>query len=167
MLIVLGGLPATGKTTIARLLSSRLRATHLRLDTIEQALRASGTLRGEVGAAGYMIACGLAEDMLRLGQVVIADSVNPVDATREAWRAVAARAGAQIMEVELVRSDPADHRHHVEARQPDIAGLTLPSWADIVAREYEPWDRPRVVVDTSGRTVEQSVTEIVAALQRY
>jgi predicted kinase len=165
MLIVLGGLPATGKTTIARLLSSRLRATPLRIDTIEQALRSSGML--EIGTAGYMVAYALAEDMLRLGQVVIADSVNPVEATREAWRAVAARAGAQIMEVELVRSDPVDHRHHVETRQPDIAGLILPSWADIVAREYEPWDSPRVVVDSSGRTVEQSVTEIVAALQRY
>ena len=165
MLIVLGGLPATGKTTIARPLSSRLRATHLRLDTIELALRSSGML--EVGSAGYRVAYALAEDMLRLNQVVIADSVNPVAATREAWRAVAARAGAQIMEVELVRSDPADHQHHAETRQPDFAGLTLPSWADIRARTYEPWDSPRVVVDTCGRTVEQSVTEIVAALQRY
>ncbi|MEJ0069231.1 MAG: AAA family ATPase [Pseudomonadota bacterium] len=142
MLIVLGGRPATGKTTIARLLSGRLRATHLRLDTIEQALRSSGTLRADVGAAGYLVAYALAEDMLRLGQVVIADSVNPVEATRAAWRAVAARAGVQIMEVELIRSDPTDHRHHLETRQPDIAGLTLPSWDDVVARTYEAWDRP-------------------------
>src|SRR5579862_9786929 len=146
MLIVLGGLPATGKTTIARLLSSRLRATHLRLDTIEQALRSSGM--AAVGSVGYQVAYALAEDMLRLGQVVIADSVNPVAATREAWRAVAARAEVPVVEVEIVRSDPADHRRHVEARTADIPALRPPTWDDVLARDYEPWDRPHVVVDT-------------------
>lgn len=38
MLIVIGGLPATGKTTLARLLASRTGAVHLRVDTIEQAV---------------------------------------------------------------------------------------------------------------------------------
>ena len=167
MLIVLGGLPATGKTTIARALSRRIRATHLRIDTIEQALRTSGTLRDDIGAAGYIVAYALAEDMLRLGQVVIADSVNPLAVTREAWRTVATRADVPVMEVEIIRSDPADHRHHLETRESDIAGLRLPSWTDVIGRAYEPWDRPHVVVDTSGRTAEQSVTEVVAALQRY
>jgi predicted kinase len=164
MLIALGGLPATGKTMIARLLRSRLRATHLCIDRIEQALRAS---RAEIGTAGYDVAYALAEDMLRFDQVVIADCVNPLGTTREAWRAVAARTGAQILEVEIIRSDPVDHRRHAETRTPEIAGLTLPSWAEIVARAYEPWDTPHVIVDTSGRTPEQSVTEIFAALQRY
>ena len=49
MLIALAGLSGTGKTTIARALSRRLGATHLRIDTIEQALRTSKALRSEVG----------------------------------------------------------------------------------------------------------------------
>src|SRR5438552_2136166 len=113
MLIVLGGLPATGKTTIARLLATRVRATHLRIDTIEEALRSSGTLKGDVGPAGYLVAYALAEDMLRLDQVVVADCVNPLRMTREAWRAVAARAGVPVVEVEVIRSDVEDHRRHV------------------------------------------------------
>jgi len=167
MLIVLGGLPATGKTTIARLLSRRIRATHVRIDTIEQALRSSGSLTGDVGAAGYIVAHALAEDMLKLGQVVIADCVNPMAATREAWRSIAARADVPIMEVELIRSDAADHRRHVEMRVPDVAGLPALTWDAVTSRPYEPWDRPHVIVDTSGRTAEQSVTEVVGALQRY
>ncbi|WP_119024667.1 MULTISPECIES: AAA family ATPase [Burkholderiaceae] len=38
MLIALGGLPGTGKTSIARKLSRELCAVHLRIDSIEQAL---------------------------------------------------------------------------------------------------------------------------------
>lgn len=168
MLIVLGGLPGTGKTTVARDLSRRIRATHLRIDTIEQALRSSGALRDDdIGAAGYLVGYALAEDLLRLGQVVIADSVNPLEITRAAWRAIAARAQVPVMEIEIIHSDIADHRRRVENRRPDVAGAPAMSWANVVGRKYEPWHGDRVVVDTSGRTVEQSVTEIVAALQRY
>ena len=37
MLIVFGGLPGTGKTTVARELARQLGAVHLRIDSIEQA----------------------------------------------------------------------------------------------------------------------------------
>src|SRR5258708_26839072 len=138
MFIVLGGLPATGKTTIARTLSRRLRAAHLRIDTIEAALRAWGALRADVDAAGYVVAYAVAEDMLRLGQIVIADSVNPLPVTRAAWRTVAARAEVPAIEIEIIRSDPDDHRRHLEARGP------APSWEDVLARAYAPWDTDRV-----------------------
>nr|WP_246751941.1 AAA family ATPase [Bradyrhizobium diazoefficiens] len=45
-LIVFGGLPGTGKTTVARELTQRLAATYLRIDTIEQTLRSAGLAVG-------------------------------------------------------------------------------------------------------------------------
>ncbi|MFY9659052.1 MAG: AAA family ATPase [Terriglobales bacterium] len=42
MLIILGGLPGTGKTTIARELARQLRAVHVRIDSIEEAILDSG-----------------------------------------------------------------------------------------------------------------------------
>ena len=56
MLIVVGGLPGTGKTTISRRLA--LAAAHLRIDLIEQVIRDSGALRGAVGASGSAVAQG-------------------------------------------------------------------------------------------------------------
>ncbi len=161
-LIALGGLPGTGKTTIARALATRLGALHLRIDTIEQALRRSG----DVGPLGYLVAYGVAEDNLRLGNRVIADSVNPVPATREAWRATAERAGARLVEVEVVCSDPQEHRRRIESRRADIDGFRLPTWAEVMGRGYEPWDRPPLVIDTAGRPVEACVAEILEALSR-
>ncbi|WP_448205932.1 AAA family ATPase [Azospirillum sp. sgz302134] len=160
MLIALSGLPGTGKTTIARALAQSLGALHLRVDTIEQALRSTGSLGADVGPLGYVVAYRVAEDNLRLGATVIADSVNPVQATRDAWRATAERAGARLIEVEVVCSDPEEHRRRIETRQSDIDGLRLPTWADVVNRDYEPWSQPRLVIDTAGRTVDACVAEV-------
>jgi predicted kinase len=127
MLIVFAGLPGTGKTSVARGLAQQLRATYLRIDTIEQALRSSGTLATAVTVEGYVIAYRLAEENLSLGHTVIADSVNPIEVTRDAWMGVAFRAATAAVEVEIICSDPEEHRRWVETRFSDIKGLTL-SW---------------------------------------
>ncbi|MFI7413119.1 AAA family ATPase [Streptomyces sp. NPDC049627] len=77
MLIVMGGLPCTGKTTLARLPAARIGAVHLRADTIEQA----------------------------------------------------------IVQVEVVRSGPAEHRRRVSSRSVDIQGLPSPGRQQVVGRE--------------------------------
>ncbi len=73
--------------------------------------------------------------------------------TRDAWRDAAVRAGVPCVEVEVVCSDPVEHRRRVDSRSVDIPDLPLPGWEQIVEREYEPWHRERAVVDTAGRRV--------------
>ncbi len=160
MLIVFGGLPGTGKTTLARLVAQQRRATYLRNDSIEQAIRASGMLAGDVGPSGYLVAYALAEANLALGQDVVADSVNPLAVTRDAWRRAAANASSPYVEIELVCSDPVEHRRRVETRQADIAGLRVPNWDDVRQRAYDPWDRPRLVLDTAGRGIADLLAEL-------
>lgn len=160
MLIVFGGLPGTGKTTLSRAYAEERQATYLRIDTIEQALRESGELACEVMGAGYMVGYALAEANLRLGRIVVADCVNPLAITREAWRRVASAASAAIREIEVVCSDANEHRRRVETRSVDIAGLVPPSWQDVVTRDYEPWTSPRILVDTAGSTPEQSLAAL-------
>lgn len=147
MLISFGGLPGTGKTTVARALAQRLGAVHVRLDTIEQAMRSCHVLKADVGPAGYVVAYGVAEDNLRIGRIVVADTVNPVQATRDAWLDVARRAGVRAVEVEVICSDAVEHRRRVETRTTDIMDLQLPTWQAVVDRHYENWDREHIVVD--------------------
>ena len=148
MLVVFSGLPGVGKTAIARELARTIGAVHLRIDTIEHALRRSGY---RVEGEGYEVAYAVAEDNLRAGRTVIADCVNPWPITRDAWRAVAERAGVAALNVEIVCSDVAEHRRRVESRESDIAGHPLPTWQDVVQRDYHAWDRDRLVIDTGVR----------------
>jgi predicted kinase len=112
VLIVLGGLPGTGKTTLARELTRRLEATYLRIDAIEQTLRAAGNA---VGPMGYVVANALAAENLNLGRVVIADCVNPVLASRAGWRQTAPQESARIVEIEVVCGDARLHQQRVDA----------------------------------------------------
>lgn len=166
MLIVFAGLPGVGKTTLARALAAREAAVYLRVDTIEQAIRDGGWGERDIGPAGYRVACALAGDNLSGGRAVVADCVNPLTVTREAWRAVAAHAASPLLEIEVICSDPAEHRRRVETRVGDIAGLRPPDWAAVEARLYEPWDRPRLIIDTATLDPQTALTRIAAQMRK-
>jgi hypothetical protein len=92
---------------------------------------------------------------------VVADSVNPLRLTRDAWRDVARKAGAASVDVVVICSDPAEHRGRIEARQTGIRRL---SWQDIVDGAFDPTNHEAIVIDTAGQSVEQSFSLLRKAL---
>ena len=164
MLIIFAGLPGVGKTALANELACQIEATYLRIDTIEQAITNSSLRIHPTEDAGYTVGYALAEDNIRNGRIVVADSVNPIELTRAAWLQAAERCGCPGIEVEVICSDDAEHRKRVETRTADLSGLKLPTWQDVLEREYHSWDRDRIVIDTAGKSVEQCVSELLARL---
>jgi predicted kinase len=161
ILIVLSGLPGTGKTTIAKALVAELAAAYVRVDAIEHALKQQWGSDHDIGDTGYTVAFALAASNLELGNVVVADSVNPVPESRQGWRSVARRIeGVRLVEVEAICSDIAEHRRRVEERAPDIVGFTLPSWSSVISHDYVPWTEPRLIVDTATLSVAEAVSLI-------
>jgi hypothetical protein len=69
--------------------------------------------------------------------------------------------------VEVICSDLAEHRQRAETRTSDVEGLPKPTWSAVVEREYEPWTRERLVIDSSttspGDAVDMIAAKIAAA----
>lgn len=162
--MVVGGLPATGKSTIATVVARRTKAPYLRVDRIEQTIVAWSALTHPLGPVGYAVAYELAREQLRLGLDVIAECVNPIALTRDAWLDIAAGSGAAIVEVEVICSDEVEHRRRVATRTTDVEGLLKPTWSEIMDREYEPWSRPHLLVDSARISVEDAAKLIAARM---
>jgi len=137
------------KSTIARIFAEQTKTPYLCVDRIEQAIVGWSALSHPLGPAGYAVAYELAQEQLQLRLDVIVECVNPIALTRDSWFKIAAENGAAILEVEVVCSDESEHRRRVETRTSDVEGLTKPTWAAVLEREYEPWTRKHLVVDSA------------------
>ncbi|WAP66875.1 AAA family ATPase [Jiella pelagia] len=164
ILVVLSGLPGVGKSSVARALAGRLSAVWLRIDSIEQAILASGVVPGSIDDAGYRAAMATASDNLSIGLSVVADCVNPWMEPRDAWRDLGVASGAMVVEVELICRDEAEHRRRIEDRRHLHPGEGHPDWQSVIGRDYRPWGRGRLVVDTAGRPTAACTEDILAAV---
>src|SRR5882762_11767394 len=70
-LIVLSGLPGSGKTVLAESLSRALSIPVFSLDPIEAAMWRAGFAKTDTGVAAYEVARALADDHLRLRLSVV------------------------------------------------------------------------------------------------
>jgi predicted kinase len=156
-LIVLAGLPASGKSTIARALARRTGAMWLRVDSMDQAIWASGTAPQDLRDWTYRAAQAVAADNLALGRDVIADCVNGWREAREGWDACRREAGAEVAWLEIVCSDPAEHRRRVETRVIDIEGQKRLEWDAVATRDYQCWDDDHVTIDTAHQSIDACV----------
>lgn len=155
-LLVVSGLPGTGKTTLAKRLAQELHAVYLRVDVVENPLIRAGI---DVGPLGYEIVRELAASNLALGSRVVVDLVNPLPITRRIWTDLAAELDAGLVVFECEIPDTDEHRRRVETRLPDLPDQVLPTWSDVLTREYVPWDELR-----DGRRILVDMTDPDAAM---
>ena len=133
MLIIFAGLPGVGKSTISQRLAAELRAVYFRVDTVEQSLIDYGV--ADIGGMGYSAGYAIARDNIRLGRIVVADTVNPILVTRNAWRRAALDLDKPYVDVEVYCSDLAEHRRRVEERILDCPRRANLTWEDVITRE--------------------------------
>jgi predicted kinase len=160
-LIVLSGLPGSGKTVLAEGLSRTMAVPIFSVDPIEAAMWRAGLDKTETGVVAYEVARALADEHLRLRHAAIVDAVNPVEAPRAAWRNLAAKHRVSLKIIECVCSDETMHRQRIEARVRSVAGTHELTWGQLLQRraEYEAWTDPRLVLDTSRTSPAQLLTQ--------
>lgn len=166
-LVCLSGLPGVGKTSIARELSKQINAVHVRIDSIEAAIKNSILKIHSPEDAGYLVAIGIAKDNLKLDLDVIADTVNPINTTRQWWAKAAQATHAVLLNVEIICEDKKEHRRRVEARENDLDGLILPSWQEIEIRRFDPWTEERLTLDSGKLSLPECIATIIEELRHF
>jgi predicted kinase len=150
VLVVMGGLPGTGKTTLAEALGEHLGAPIFNRDQLEAALWREGVGRElKSGRIANELMTTLAGEQLRCRQSAILDSVATTRDIRDAWRAVAEGRRAQFRAIECVCSDEALHRERLGQRKRDIPGWYEVGWDEVlgVQSRYQPWTGDHLTLD--------------------
>ncbi|MFG1928627.1 AAA family ATPase [Cryptosporangium sp. NPDC048952] len=165
-LILVGGLPGVGKSTVAGGLADALGGVLLRSDRLRQetgsAVGSGGPVPWRTGlyepgrvAAVYDTLRGRAVDALRHGESVVLDASWADAEQRDAARVVASRAGATL--VELRCAAPAALAAERLTRRTGDPSQATPEIAARLAQEFAPWPEASEV-DTS-----QPVADALAA----
>lgn len=151
MLVVMTGLPGTGKSAIADAVAKALPAPVFSVDPLEAVLLRSGIDREQRSdIAAYDLAAARAASQLQLGQAAVVDAVNAWERLRRWFLGIAEPVGAPAVLIETICSDRRLHRDRFERRDRQIEGWAYePTWRDVELRmfEYETSSLERLVLD--------------------
>lgn len=165
-LVLVGGLPGTGKSTLARSLADQSGATLLRSDEVRKRLvsgapepvtsAGSGYRRGlyrpEMTDATYARMLERARVALGLGEPVVLDASWTSADHRQAARAVATETSSEMVELVCV-VDASEAQRRIERRRAkgeDLSDATA-EVARAMTADADPWPSARQI-DTSGTT---------------
>ena len=159
MLIVISGMPGTGKSTLAE----QLDAPVFSVDPIESAILAAGLPRTfETGLAAYLVAAALAGGELARGRDAVADAVSSIPEAHAMWLELAATHATAIAVIECVCSDEVEHRRRLAVRRRPYG--FEPTWESVVERRAAAtaWPVETLVVDAM-----QQLASNVAAVRAW
>ncbi|ANZ40373.1 hypothetical protein BBK82_34475 [Lentzea guizhouensis] len=151
-LVVFSGMPGSGKSTLADAAGAELGIPVFATDWLLGALTPFGGRYFEDSfAMAEEVLTTLALRQLAAGQSAILDHPTEQVATRERWRSLARRAGAEFRVVVCHCSDPQVHRARLETRSRGIPGWhDSGDWHDVQRRlaKFPSWAGEALSLDT-------------------
>ena len=175
-LVLVGGLPGTGKSTIARRIGDAYRCPVLRSDVVRKLMAdldpqtpapapyASGLYRAEVSARTYAGLLEEAAQLLGRGHSVVVDASWSDRSWRQAALDLGDRSGSVVVQLRC-QAPPQVAAHRIAARaarggDPSDATVEV---AEVMALNADPWQQA-VIIDTST-DIDSSLRQGLAAVE--
>jgi len=161
-LIIITGLPGTGKTTVALALTQKLKAEHFNTDMIRMDMGLRGQYDRETKEQVYTVLLDKALSAMREGRSVVVDGTFYQSKLRAKFKHLATTLGVPIHWIELW-AEPEVIRKRVGKKR-------LYSEADFevhlkVKAMYEPILDPRLRLQSNDSNLSQLVEEILSYLE--
>ena len=166
VLIVISGLPGTGKSFFSRRLAERVPLLVLESDVLRRTLFSSPSYVSSESSQLFRAIHQLVEELLRKGVSVILDATNLSERFRERVYSIADRLGVKLV---LVRVDapPEVVRQRLDRRSAGEGGNSDADWSvyRAMVSSVERISRNHYVVDTS-RDISPAIERIVREVNR-
>lgn len=161
VLLLLSGLPGTGKSFLARRLAEALPFVIIESDVVRKILFPQPLYTAQESRWVHRTCHALMARLLKRGVRVIYDATNLIEYHRELVYRIAQKAGARLVVVKTVASEEVV-RERLRARQEEARELSDADWRVYrrMASRQEQVSHPHLVIDTS-EDLEEAVAKVL------
>lgn len=162
-LIIVFGLPGTGKTTFAAQLSQNMGIVHFNTDMIRERLGKSGQYDIESKISIYEEMLRLTEIELKKGNIVIVDGTFYKRSLRERFEALAKKYNVSVKRIELRAAEEVVLERLAKERRYSEADHVV---YQIITGEFDPIEKPALVVHSDQQDLQEMVEMAIAYIEK-
>jgi predicted kinase len=162
MLILIAGLPGSGKTSLAEAIAAKLSAIHFNSDQVRRELGLWGHYQPADKAAVYNELLSRTRKALEAGATVVVDSTFYLASLRKSFQLVAEQLGQKTFWVLATASDEVLAQRVSKPRPGSEAGLGIMLK---IKNAFEPMEPPCMTIDTSNGNAETLAAAIIEHIQ--
>lgn len=166
VLLLLSGLPGTGKSFLARQLAEALPFVIIESDVVRKILFPQPLYTAQESRWVHRTCHALMAKLLKRGVRVIYDATNLIEYHRELVYRIAQKAGARLVVVKTVASEEVA-QERLRTRQEEARELSDADWRVYrrMASRQEQVSHPHLVIDTS-EDLEEAVAKVLRFIRR-
>lgn len=162
MLIIVSGLPGTGKTTFADALAAHLKVSHLNSDIIRDELGERGKYDPETKARVYKVMLKRTAKLLQKGATVIVDATFHESKTRQPFLELVKNEGKPLTWIELKAEEAVIQERVSKKRAYSEADFSV---YQKIKAAYEPLQIPHLVLTSGQLSAEEMLERAVSYIK--
>jgi hypothetical protein len=167
VLIMMSGLPGSGKSYLSQRLAQQLPAVVVESDRVRKVLFPQPTYSGQESTVVHRTCQEVMRRLLRKGVRVVFDATNLVEFQREILYNLADRSSARLLVVRTVAPEQVV-QERLERRKDSIEGASDADWRVYrrMSKREQKIRRTHLCIDTS-HDIDDAVRKVMRAVRRY
>ena len=164
-IIIVGGVPGAGKSTLAKALSKELNIPTFSKDELEAAVSRVGLCNNkETKGVGFEIMAALAKNQIETNNSAIFDFIASKSRIMEQWPELLE---TDIKYIECICSNEYIHRERIQSRNRNIEGWYELEWKDVltIKKYFQPLMADHLILDSVDDLGENVTKAIEYVLQ--
>ena len=162
MIILISGLPGSGKTYFAKALSNRLKISHVNTDTMRKKMSMRGKYRADQKSNVYQALLGNVEELLNENKSVIVDATFSKHSNRTLFENLALKEHTILKYIEIVASEDCIRERLKTPRMDSEADFEV---YKEIRKNYESFENEHLDLHSDELSIEEMIDKSIQYLQ--